>query len=172
MSLLVPNIYQKSIYTINYQKLKKNNVKCLLFDRDNTCIGYKEKTITKELKKLFKDLTKMGFQVIIFSNASSKRLATFKDLDVICYASAKKPFSKNFKQVLTKYNYKKEEVCIIGDQLFTDILGGNRVGIITCLVDPLTNEDLIFTKILRSLERLSFKKLAKKNILTEGVYYE
>ena len=71
-----------------------------------------------------------------------------------------------------QYHYKKTEVCIIGDQLFTDILGGNKAGIITCLVDPLSTKDFIFTKIFRTLEHFTFKKLEKNNILTKGVYYE
>lgn len=172
MDNLIPKMYQESIYTINYEKLKKENVKCLLFDLDNTCVGYHEKNPTKELKNLFKKLTKMGFDVIIFSNALPKRLLPFNELNVVLHPASKKPFKKNFQKVLTNYNYKTSEVCIIGDQLFTDILGGNRVGIKTCLVNPITNEDFIGTKILRATEELIFKKLAKKSILIKGEYYE
>ena len=56
MNKLIPNMYQKSIYTINYENLKKNKVKCLLFDLDNTCVGYHEKLPTKELQELFQKL--------------------------------------------------------------------------------------------------------------------
>lgn len=172
MNKLIPNMYQKSIYTINYENLKKNKVKCLLFDLDNTCVGYHEKLPTKELQELFQKLTKMGFKVIIFSNSPSKRLAPFSNLKVVIHPSSRKPFKRNFEKILKKYHYQKKDVCIIGDQLFTDILGGNKVGIKTCLVDPLTNEDFIFTKIFRASEQIIFKRLAKKDILTKGVYYE
>ena len=172
MKNLIPNIYQESIYTISYEKLKKDNIKCLLFDLDNTCVGYHEKNPTKELKELFLRLTKMGFKVIIFSNSTPKRLAPFSTLNIVLHPSSRKPFKKNFVKILNKYHYKKCDVCIIGDQLFTDILGGNRTGIKTCLVNPMTNEDLIFTKILRMTEQIIFKKLADKNILTKGEYYE
>ena len=63
-------------------------------------------------------------------------------------------------------------MCIIGDQLFTDILGGNKVGIITCLVNPITKEDFILTKIFRMMENYSFKRLEKKGHLKKEVYYE
>lgn len=172
MKNLIPNMYQESIYTINYEKLKKENVKCLLFDLDNTCVGYHEKNPTKELKNLFKKLTKMGFDVFIFSNALPKRLLPFNELNVVLHPASKKPFKKNFQKVLTNYNYKTSEVCIIGDQLFTDILGGNRIGIKTCLVNPMTNEDFICTKVLRATEELIFKNFAKKNILIKGEYYD
>ena len=64
---------------------------------------------------------------------------------------------------MRKYNYLKSEVCIIGDQLFTDILGGNRVGITTCLVDPLTKDDFILTKIFRALEKGRLQKIKTKS---------
>lgn len=172
MRFLIPKMYQESIYTINYQKLKQKKVKCLLFDLDNTCVGYHEKNPTEQLIKLFQKLTKLGFRVIIFSNATRKRLQPFKKLDVICHPESKKPLSKNFNKILKEYNLKKEEVCIIGDQLFTDIMGGNKVGIITCLVEPLTKEDFILTKIFRAMEESNFKKMEKKGILKKGVYYD
>lgn len=172
MNLLIPKMYQESIYTINYKKLKKKGITCLLFDLDNTCVGYHEKNPTKELKKLFKNLNQLGFRVIIFSNATKTRLVPFNNLEVVCHPSSKKPLTHNFKKILKKYHYQKEEVCIIGDQLFTDIYGGNKVGIMTCLVNPLTKEDFILTRIFRTMEGRIFKKLNKKGILRKGEYYD
>lgn len=172
MKNFIPKMYQKSIYNIDYKKLKKRKVKCLLFDLDNTCVSYFDKKSNNKLKKLMKELKELGFLVIIFSNSPLKRLNLFKDLNVEFNASSKKPFSKNFIKVLKKYNLKKDEVCIIGDQLFTDILGGNKVGILTCLVDPLTSKDFILTKITRNIEKLVFYRMKNKNILIKGVYYE
>ncbi len=152
MKLLTPTIYYKDIYNIDYKKLKEEGIKCLLFDLDNTCIGYKEKLPTKKLEELFKRLNKMNFQVFIFSNARKKRVEPFKKLPITCHPVSKKPLKINFKKIMKKYNYQKEEICIIGDQLFTDVLGGNRVGIKTCLVEPLTAEDFIITKFFRKIE--------------------
>ena len=157
MKKLIPKMYQESIYTINYDKLKKERIKCLLFDLDNTCVGYHDKFPTKELEELFINLTKKGFKVIIFTNASRKRLVPFVKLHVILNPSSRKPFKKSFQNIMKKYKLAKEEICIIGDQLFTDILGGNKVGIRTCLVNPLTEEDFIFTKIFRMSENIVFK---------------
>ena len=72
MNYFFPDIYQKSIYTINYDKLKENGIKCLLFDLDNTCVPYVEKTPTRKLVDLFDKLTNMGLKVIIFSNSPKK----------------------------------------------------------------------------------------------------
>lgn len=172
MKLFIPKMYQQSIYTIDYDKLKKNNIKCLLFDLDNTCVGYHEKLPTRELEELFETLTKKGFKVIIFTNAPQKRVVPFIKMHVICHSSSKKPFKKNFQKIMKKYRLAKEEICIIGDQLFTDILGGNRVGIHTCLVEPLSNHDFIFTKLLRLIEQIVFKTMEIKGNLTKGEYYD
>lgn len=172
MSKFIPKEYYESIFKINYKKLKERNIKCLLFDLDNTCVPYKEKNPTKELEELFKKLTQLGFKVIIFTNAPKKRIIPFKKLNVDYNYSSKKPFKTNFNKILTKYNYKKEEVCIIGDQLFTDILGGNRIGINTILVDPLSKDDLIFTKILRGLEIILINNYKKKGLFNKGEYYD
>ena len=73
MEEYIPDIYQKSIYTINYEKLIDRGIKCLLFDLDNTIAPIGVKEPTKKVKELFDDLKKMGFKIIIFSNSGSKR---------------------------------------------------------------------------------------------------
>ena len=172
MSKFIPNVYQQSIYTINYQNLKSKGIKCILFDLDNTCVPYYEDKGNKELKKLFNKLTKMGFRVIIFSNSPKKRLDKFKDMEVEYNYSSMKPLKYHFNKILNKYNYQKEQVIIVGDQLFTDILGGNKVGINTCLVDPLTDYDGKLTKITRTLEKSKIKKLQKNGSFKKGEYYD
>ena len=173
MNYFFPDIYQKSIYKINYDKLKDNGIKCLLFDLDNTCVPYVYKKPTKKLKDLFDKLKDKGFKIIIFSNSPRSRLEPFKKyLSVDCCPSAGKPRKNKFLKVLKEYKLDLSEIAIVGDQLVTDIYGGNKVGIRTCLVDPLTKEDFILTKLFRAAEQLIFKKFAKKNILTKGVYYE
>lgn len=172
MSKVIPNLYQKSIYDINYKKLKKSGIKCLLFDLDNTCVPYHDNKFDIRLKKLFDKLKKMDFKVIIFSNSPNKRLKKFTDLEVDYNALSLKPISYNFYKVMKKYNFKKKEVCIIGDQLFTDIYGGNKIGIMTCLVDPITTEELLFTKITRHFETRKIKRLEKKGKFKRGNYYD
>ena len=66
MEKFFPDMYQKSIYDINYKKLMKEGLRCLLFDLDNTCVPYKESVASDRLKKLFNRLKKLGFKVIIF----------------------------------------------------------------------------------------------------------
>ena len=77
MDNFIPDIYQKSIYHIDYEKLLDAGIKCILFDLDNTCIPYKDKEPNKKLIELFEMLKDMDFKLIIFSNASRRRIAPF-----------------------------------------------------------------------------------------------
>ncbi len=173
MNYFYPDIYQKSIYTINYDKLKDNGIKCLLYDLDNTCVPYVDRTPSRKLKDLFDKLTDMGFKVIIFSNSPRTRLEPFKkELNVDCCASAGKPRKGSFIKVLEMYKFSLSEVAIVGDQLMTDIFGGNRVGITTILVNPLSDIDMPFTKIYRFIEKKKIKKMNDLGIFEVGRYYD
>ena len=115
----------------------------------------------------------MGFKVIIFSNSPKSRLEPFKKaLNVDCCASARKPQKNKFLKVLKTYNYDLSEVAIIGDQLMTDIYGGNKVGIMTILVNPMSDIDMPLTKIYRFIEKKKINKMTKKGIFKVGRYYD
>ena len=173
MEKYIPDIYQKSIYTINYDMLLLRGIRCLLFDLDNTIANITVKSPNKKTKELFDDLKNKGFKIIIFSNSPKKRVKPFKDvLDIDCCANARKPFKKKFLQVLNEYNVESSEAAIIGDQLLTDIKGGNKVNITTILVNPIGTKERFTTKINRYFEQQILKKLRDNNLFTKGKYYE
>ena len=159
-----PNFYFENIYKVDYKKLKKNNIKNLLIDLDNTIVKPDSKKFTKKeinhLKKLQKD-----FLVIIFSNSPKKRVSNFtKNTNINYNYTSLKPSHIGFNKVFKKYNLKKEETAIIGDQILTDVLGGNTYNITTVLLKPLVTKDFIITKPNRFIENIIFKKLEKKDI--------
>lgn len=171
MEKFVPNQYKKSIFSIDYETLKISGIKCILFDLDNTIATTKEKIPSNEVIELINKL-KQDFKIIIFSNATKKRLMPFKsNLDVDCFYSSKKPRKKNFLKVLKLFNYDISEVIIIGDQLLTDIYGGNKIGITTVLVNPLKKID-ISTIFNRIIEKIIMIILKKKDLFVKGRYYE
>lgn len=173
MEKYVPDIYQHSIYDINYQKLLNQGIKCIMFDLDNTLVAPSIKKPTDEVIKLFKKLKKMGFRVIIFSNSTKRRVKPFKEtLEVDCSAFSKKPFKKKFLKVLSVYNYTITEVAIIGDQIITDVVGGNNIGILTVLTDPISKKDMFLTKFNRIIEKIIIRRLSKKSLFIKGKYYE
>lgn len=167
-----PNMYQKDIYNINYRKLKKLGIKCLIFDLDNTIALIDQKKITNDTKNLLLSLKK-DFKIIIISNNITSRVKEYADyLECDFVANAMKPLSKSYIKVRKKYNLQKEEMCMIGDQIVTDIYGGNRYNIFTILVDPLGTKDLKITSLNRFIERKIIKKYEEKQIMKKGVYYE
>ena len=173
MDIFRPDIYQKSIFTINYQKLKKAGIKCLIFDLDNT-IAPKEIEIPEQaIIDLFAMLDDMGFYLAILSNASKNRVRPFKEkCNVNSAYSSHKPLKKKYLKVMDLYHVKDTEVACIGDQLLTDILGANRLQLTSILVNPINEHELFVTKINRFFERKIFKRLTKKGLFKKGEYYE
>ncbi len=173
MEKYVPDIYQKDIYTINYETLLSRGVKCLLFDLDNTIAPITESEPSNELTTLFDDLKKHDFKLIIFSNSPKFRVNKFqKLLKVDAVSSARKPSSKSFLAVIKKYQLAFSEVAIIGDSVMDDIAGGNNVGITTVLVDPISKKEFPLARIRRIIEKKKLKKLRKLDLFTKGRYYE
>ncbi len=169
--LFKPTMYQKNIYEINYEKLKEENIKVLIFDLDNTLALIHEKTCPEKSKQLIKKLKK-DFDIYIISNNNKQRIKPYQDeLKIKAVANAKKPWTKGLSQI-KKDGYKKSEMVMIGDQLVTDILSGNLFSIKTIWTDPLGQKDLKITKFNRWLERRILSYYKRKDILKKGVYYE
>ena len=168
----LPNMYAESIFTINYKKLKELGIKCILLDLDNTISPAKEVILYEETKKLI-DKLKKDFKVIIFSNNFPKRIRKFGDyygVDIACISL--KPLYYKYLHILRKYKVKASEVASIGDQLLTDIQGGNKVGMTTILVNPMTEIDETETWLNRQIEKKLFKKFEEKKWLIKGKYYD
>ena len=173
MEKYIPDIYVKSIYYIDYDKLKERGIKCILFDLDNTVAPLSIKKPNKKIKDLFIKLKGMGFKLIIFSNSGKSRLKPFKEeLEVDCAFSCKKPMRKKFDVILRDYKYGISEVAIVGDNIVTDVLGGNKVGITSILVNPISNKEKVPAKVSRLYERKIMRKLSKRELFFRGKYYE
>lgn len=168
-----PDIYQKSIYDINYQKLKNNGIRCLIFDLDNTIAPIDIEVPDKRLLEFFLYLEDLGFKTIILSNASKKRVTPFKEKCNIDSAfKSKKPWKGKYLKILNMYPYKDIEIACIGDQLLTDIYGANRMGFTSILVNPISKKEYLVTKINRRIEKIILKNFQKRGIFLKGQYYE
>jgi len=173
LSILVPDIYQKSIYDIDYAKLKRNGIKCLIFDLDNTLAAINIKSPNKKLKDLIEDLKAMDFKILIVSNAPKKRVEPFKE--ILCLDSSylsMKPMKRKFQKVIKTYKFKPSQIVVIGDQLLTDVWGANRMGFTSILVNPIGTLDFAATKLNRFLEGIIYRRLEKNDLLKKGHYYE
>ena len=172
MELYIPDIYKKTIYDINYQKLRERGITSLIFDLDNTIAPYNIKEPSWKMKKLFKELKDKGFKLIIMTNSFRNRVKPFKDgLDVDCQAFARKPKSKNYIKIMKFYKLEEPEIACIGDQIRTDIVGGNKMGLTTILVDPIRKGGLI-VRVNSMREKTILKNLLKKDLFRRNKYYD
>ena len=172
MGLFKPAMYKKNIHEINYKKLKKLGIKCLVFDLDNTLGLIDNKKCPDESKELLKKLQD-DFLVLVCSNNTKKRLAPYlKELGIGGVAWSLKPSTRGLRKIRRNHRLKKKEMCMIGDQIVTDILAGKRFKIMTILVDPLGEKDLKITALNRSIENYIVKKYEKRGKFKRGNYYE
>lgn len=169
----VPDKHYQSIYRIDYEQLLKRGYKLLIFDLDNTIAPANVKLPSSEAINLMYELKEMGFDVVLMTNAGRKRVEAFRNtLMIDTCASAKKPYKKNYEKILKLYRVKSEETVAIGDQLLTDVLGANKMGITSILVNPLSKYDRFVTKINRHFEKKLFRKMEKRDLFKKGKYYE
>ena len=172
MDKFVPDLFYQNVYSIDYKKLKKMGIKCLIFDLDNTISSYEVNEPDKKIKELFYNLNK-DFKIILLSNNTKNRVRPFKEkLNVDSSYKSGKPFKKKYQKVLDLYGYKDTEIACIGDQLLTDVWGANRLDLTSILVNPLTTKDNTMTLLTRLIEKIIYNNLSKKDLLKRGKYYE
>jgi len=168
MKIFIPRMYQKDIFRINYQKLKEKGYKLIIFDLDNTIGTIDTEECDLKTVKFINDLTK-DFKIVIASNSYSSRVFKYtKEIKCDVFAFSLKPTLKVIRKIKKKYQINYQDMVIIGDQILTDVLVGNRKGLLTILVDPIKNLDFKVTSLNRRLERV----INKKNKLIKGAYYE
>lgn len=151
-------IYDK-VEDIPYNILKKENIKAIIFDMDNTLIDYKYEN-SKEIINWVEGLKKEGIALYILTNSPLKNKAEniSKRFNIDYIINANKPWKFGFKRVQKILNMDKNNIAIVGDQIFTDIWGGNRFGIKTILVKPINEKEMFITRARRPFEKFILKK--------------
>lgn len=166
LKMLCPDVYLESIYDLDLEKLKKKGIKGIITDLDNTLISWGENTIYPSLNEWFEKLRAEGFKVCIVSNNSPDRVSLFaSNFDIPAVSGATKPRRRPFRRALEKLEIKPEEAAVLGDQVFTDVLGGNRLGLFTILVIPVSPKEFIGTRVVRQIERYVLKALKNRGML-------
>ena len=157
-----PNIYLTSVLDIKIEYLIKNKIKALILDVDNTLIDY-NKNLSDEIVAWSKELQGQGIKIYILSNTNKKeKVKTVAEKLQIPYEMfAKKPSKKGFIKIQNILNINPENIAVVGDQIFTDVIGGNRCNMFTILVDPVDKKDYWYTAWKRPLENKLKQKITK-----------
>lgn len=163
-----PDYFVDSVYEIDGQWLAGKNIHAVILDVDNTIMARGERLPDDRLRIWVSGLQEFGIKLLVVSNNWTDRVKQIAaHLELPLLAPAAKPFGPAYKIAINRLGFPAAATAIIGDQLFTDVLGGNRVGIRTVLVAPISEVDLIHTKGLRVLERVLLKRLSGQR-LVEG----
>lgn len=170
LSRLAPDQYLGSAMDVDLAALKADGVEGLIVDLDNTLVPRYESEPSDELKRWLLRVSEANLAVVIVSNNWTARVgAIAEELGVSIVKGAGKPLAKAFRQGMKILGTTPEETAVIGDQLFTDVLGGNRLGLHTVLVVPLSEKEMLHTRVLRRLEVRVLGLLAKKQMIGPDV---
>jgi len=152
---LFPFDYIDSVFELNVEELMRLKIKGLIFDIDNTLVPYDVAYPNQKLISFFEKLKEKGFKICLVSNNTEERVIKFnEDLKLYAIHKASKPRRKSFLKAMNLMGTHKDNTVVIGDQVFTDVWGGNRLGLKTILVVPVSARDEWITKIKRGLERI------------------
>ena len=151
---LFPCYSLSSVYTLDFVRLYEKGYRAAFFDIDNTLVLHDEPA-RKETEELFLKLKEIGFKTAILSNNGKERVERFaKSVGADYYQeNAGKPSPKSYITAARFFHLEKEQCLFFGDQLFTDILGGNRAGIPTVLVRVMGKEKYFHIVLKRLLEK-------------------
>ncbi len=154
MSLFEPDLYYRAVTDIDLDELMHRGVRTLLLDLDNTLVLRNTLEASNEVLAWLHTATAKGLNVIVVSNNWHERVQhASSSLGVPVVGRATKPLPSGFRRALSS-DQPPRTCAVVGDQIFTDILGGKLLGATTVLVTPLAGgSDLPHTRILRALER-------------------
>lgn len=163
-NLLTPDAYVNSIFNITPEMLKNKGIYGLILDIDNTLIATHIKEADEKVIRFIKLLKEHEIKAIVVSNGRKKRVELFcEPLGIDFLYKAHKPLGGAFKKAIDMMGLSNDKVAILGDQLFTDVLGGNIKGIHSILVKPIDLDEPLFIKIKRIFEKPFLKNIEYKD---------
>lgn len=159
-----PKGYFNKVSEITVEYIKENGIKGVILDVDNTLIDY-YKNISDETIIWVNILRQNGIKMCIVSNSNKKdkvkEVAGKLGMEYIYFGM--KPLKRGFKKAKKILDLNdSNEIAVVGDQIFTDVIGANRMKMHSILVDPIEEKDIWITLLKRPIENYIKKKLVKK----------
>ncbi|MGV8082419.1 MAG: YqeG family HAD IIIA-type phosphatase [Coriobacteriia bacterium] len=151
---LAPDFYYRSVRDIDLDELKRRGIETLLVDLDNTLLPRDTNVVPSEIREWAAEVERKGFRICLISNNWHERVfSVAQSLGCELVSKAIKPLPPAFLLGLRRTGSKRRHAAVVGDQLFTDMLGGKLLGMTTVMVLPLSKTDLPHTLFLRKIER-------------------
>lgn len=159
---LRPDFMANAVWEIPAQWLRARGVKGIVLDLDNTIVAWGGARMQESAVRWIAARRAEGFQIYIVSNGLRSRVRSVAaQIGAPYCAHACKPLARGFRAALRAFSLDAAQVAVVGDQLFTDVLGGNRVGCHTVLVRPLGAREFPTTKLSRALERYVLRRVLR-----------
>lgn len=164
MKILHPDLFVNSLLDIPLVTLREKQIEALIFDLDNTVTEWNSHLLRDDVARWFEMLRAQGFKACILSNNGEERvIKVARLLDIPYVHRAQKPRRVGFEKALALMEVSASQTAVVGDQIFTDIWGGNRAGLYTILVQPLAWREFMGTKISRMAEYFVLRKIKKSS---------
>lgn len=161
LKAICPDEAFHSLQEIDLEAVAQAGKKLVLLDVDNTLLPWRSEDIPKETLEWIQKGKDCGLQFCILSNTrNTERLQRLAGEMGLQYMNGRfKPSPAMYRQALEEFGFEPGQALMIGDQLFTDILGANRTGIETMWVKPMHKREFVGTKVSRMGERLVRNRL-------------
>ena len=167
MQALCPDEAHSRLVDIDLEGLLQKGIRALILDLDNTLVKWHEAEVPAEVDHWVDQAKARGFKLCIASNALPERVKLIAGRLGIPYVSgALKPRRTPFRKALMRMDVVSQETAVVGDQIFTDVLGGNRLGLYTILTRPLSRKEFPTTRMLRGLENWVIRKLIQEGYIS------
>ena len=158
---LVPTVITDELTDLTPEFLSSRGIQLLMMDFDNTIVPYTTNTPTPLMEQWLREMASSHIQLCVVSNSKRDRVKIFcKKYGIDCITHAKKPFPRGIRECLEKYQLPGSQAAMVGDQIFTDTLGGNGCGVTTILVKAIHNHN--FWLKARHVLELPFIYAARK----------
>ncbi len=149
----IPDKMFSRVFDISPAFLARENIRGLVVDLDNTLASYGDDAPSEAVSDWIRTMLNADVSIIVLTNNSEKRVQTFcETLPVSFVHRARKPGSRGFQRALKKLSLSPDQVAGVGDQIFTDVLGAKRSGLMAILVEPLHLKGHFFFSLRRWLE--------------------
>lgn len=166
MSIFRPHQILQDFMDFDYLKYKNDGYNTIFIDIDNTlALPDVELKASEKASKFINNLKGHGFTVYILSNNTKERVEPYaKSIKCDYYYFALKPLPFSYLKLIKKYKLDKSKIICMGDQLLTDCLGANLLGLCSIYVKQLVEKDIIKTKLNRFIERKIFKYILHEKV--------
>ncbi len=154
MKYFKPDVILNRVFDLDIEKLRQNGIKGIVFDIDNTLAYNAEPEPDEAVRSFLRHLQEEGFRIALVSNNNKERVCTYnRTLSLPHMYRAGKPLKYKMKKIIRSMGIRRQETCMVGDQLFTDVWGGKRMGMFTVLVTPFDENEEWFIRLKRKIER-------------------